>query len=1328
MKISSAGVVSINEFTSAGIVHNDASGNLTSSLIVNNDIGSSAAIVDTKLATISTAGKVENSATTATNVNTANKIVARDASGNFSAGTITANLSGNATTAGTATNFSGSLIGDASGTQGATVVDSVGGESSVNVASATVAANAATNDNTAGTIVRRDGSGNFSASTITANLAGNVTGDLTGNADTATNATTAGTATNFSGLLVGNVSGTQGATVVDTVGGETAADVATATIVANAATSDNTQNTIVKRDASRKFITNQITISGAVTNPTDVATKDYVDSSASIGIVPKEPALVVGLTDILLSGTQTIDGVDLSVDDRVLLTGQADPIENGLWLSQITTWTRPDDFAEGDAAGRSYVLTMSGNTQAGTGWLCSTPTSVIDTDSITFVQFTAPGQTTGANVGTGDGQIYRDKTGLTLNFKTVAADTHMVITNNADDVTIGNDATSANTASTIVARDGSGTFAGSLTGAASQNVLKAGDTMTGNLNMATQSEIRYQDAAGGEYAGLRAPATVGTSYTIDLPENAPVAGQYLKAVSSSATTWTVVDAPPALTKTYYVTLIGDDSNDGSLSAPFRTVKYAVNQANAVATIANPVTINVGSGIFVEDNSGGAITITGEGISIVGSSMASTTIEPLSLSDDLFHIISGKIEIHGIAVQASFGSTASAFTITTTIPGPTRFDSVAVLAFQTGFNISSSAFPPVIFFENTQYIGNSTCIAVNNASVFVQNSIFRGPLFGAAANTGITATGADSSVSILNCSFDSFETAVSITGGARQRILSCDIASTINGIVCAGASTTRLIGLNFRLNDTTSINIAASEADTKVVVEGCLINGEDLTRTARGTGVTVTTEACLEINSGTIENVVTGIVCGTTGDTDTTVLSANGLSMVRTTTSIQQIGSTKIQFVGGSVNVNQLVIEDNTNIHLSTYSKGGHPHLTMGDTSDNSEIIYQILNGQASLPNLSYEPDFYGNKGTVYKNPNGDPTFNGTQTESNNACYYVVTGDRTKETSLNLISDAGNIGNSDYVRGWEISKLGTQADLAFAYSNNDTSGLAARGVNSVMQLNGFDNQVEFPTATNAPLPTNTVAKLVWADDTNLYRDSANTLKTDDDLIIDGLTTNRAVTTDANKKLVSSATTDTELGYLSGVTSSIQTQVDGKVSKTGDTMTGTLTLPAGTAANPSAQFTGSTDTGISAATPNTLSFDTNGNERMSISSDKITAIVKLIVSTLMCNQGVQTATASSGDTVVVLGTTSILLLKSGGNVSITVTFPPSPTNGQLFSILTGNSGNRRINLTNNGGTGGASIINEVDRLNAGAGPDSNSNGASVTYWYYSTDNAWYRYGRG
>lgn len=140
---------------STGLLHSDASGNVTSSLLVNADVSASAAIAysklaltgailnadlagsiaysklsltgailnadlagaitDSKLVTISTGGKVSNSATTATNANTASAIVSRDGSGNFLAGTITANLTGNAS--GTAANVTG-IVATANGGTG----------------------------------------------------------------------------------------------------------------------------------------------------------------------------------------------------------------------------------------------------------------------------------------------------------------------------------------------------------------------------------------------------------------------------------------------------------------------------------------------------------------------------------------------------------------------------------------------------------------------------------------------------------------------------------------------------------------------------------------------------------------------------------------------------------------------------------------------------------------------------------------------------------------------------------------------------------------------------------------------------------------------------------------------------------------------------------------------------------------------------------------------------------------------------------------------------------------------------------------------------------
>jgi hypothetical protein len=106
--------VAVQPVGTGTVVSTTDTGTVTSTMILdgtilNADINASAAIVDTKLATIATAGKVSNSATTATNANTASAIVARDASGNFSAGTITAALAGNASTVTTNANLTGDV-------------------------------------------------------------------------------------------------------------------------------------------------------------------------------------------------------------------------------------------------------------------------------------------------------------------------------------------------------------------------------------------------------------------------------------------------------------------------------------------------------------------------------------------------------------------------------------------------------------------------------------------------------------------------------------------------------------------------------------------------------------------------------------------------------------------------------------------------------------------------------------------------------------------------------------------------------------------------------------------------------------------------------------------------------------------------------------------------------------------------------------------------------------------------------------------------------------------------------------------------------------------
>ncbi len=140
-----------------------------------------------------------------TNANTASTIVQRDASGNFLAGTITATLAGNATTATTSTNIAGGLINKIpiqSAANTTTFIPAPTDETQVLAygAETTFGWINLRSTNTANSVVYRDGSGNFSAGTITATFSGNLTGNVTGNVSGSSGSCTGNAATVTNGV------------------------------------------------------------------------------------------------------------------------------------------------------------------------------------------------------------------------------------------------------------------------------------------------------------------------------------------------------------------------------------------------------------------------------------------------------------------------------------------------------------------------------------------------------------------------------------------------------------------------------------------------------------------------------------------------------------------------------------------------------------------------------------------------------------------------------------------------------------------------------------------------------------------------------------------------------------------------------------------------------------------------------------------------------------------------------------------------------------------------------------------------------------------------
>lgn len=63
----------------------------------------------------------------------------------------------------------------------------------------------------------------------------------------------------------------------------------------------------------------------------------------STSVAVKAPCRTVATSNIALSGLQTISGYTTVEDDRVLVKGQTDPVDNGIWMASTGSWTRAKD-------------------------------------------------------------------------------------------------------------------------------------------------------------------------------------------------------------------------------------------------------------------------------------------------------------------------------------------------------------------------------------------------------------------------------------------------------------------------------------------------------------------------------------------------------------------------------------------------------------------------------------------------------------------------------------------------------------------------------------------------------------------------------------------------------------------------------------------------------------------------------------------------------------------------------------------------------------------------------------------------------------------------
>jgi len=209
----------------------------------------------------------------------------------------------------------------------------------------------------------------------------------------------------------------------------------------------------------------------------DAANKGYVDSVAQ-GLDIKDSVKVATTANITLSGTQTIDGIAVSADERVLVKDQSTASQNGLYLCKASTWVRTDDLAAGSDAAGAFAFVEQGTVNGDNAFVCSSDkgSAVTGTNNLSFVQFSGAGQ-----VIAGDGL---DKSGNTLSVD-LKANGGLVI----ESTEIAVDLAASSITGTLAISDGG-------TGSTSSSAARTA------LGLAIGSDVQAFDAQLSDIAGL----------------------------------------------------------------------------------------------------------------------------------------------------------------------------------------------------------------------------------------------------------------------------------------------------------------------------------------------------------------------------------------------------------------------------------------------------------------------------------------------------------------------------------------------------------------------------------------------------------------------------------------------------------------------------------------------------------------------------------------------------------------------------------------------------------------------------------------------------------
>lgn len=175
------------------------------------------------------------------------------------------------------------------------------------------------------------------------------------------------------------------------------------------------------------------TNAGEPINPSDLATKSYVEARAQ-GLNPLDPVKAATTGNITLSGLLTIDGITLVNGDRVLVKDQTTNTQNGVYVAASGAWTRATDADVWTELVSSYAFVENGTINKNSGWLCTAlPGGTLGTSPIPWKLFNKAGDITATTIGGGEVSVFKQKTGINLEFRSFTDTSSINVTQNVDD-------------------------------------------------------------------------------------------------------------------------------------------------------------------------------------------------------------------------------------------------------------------------------------------------------------------------------------------------------------------------------------------------------------------------------------------------------------------------------------------------------------------------------------------------------------------------------------------------------------------------------------------------------------------------------------------------------------------------------------------------------------------------------------------------------------------------------------------------------------------------------------------------------------------------------